>query len=62
MLSASSARWKNIFRVPSDLFVNLHLGTEMHSVIVANLANRTTIAKICALNLHISPANLLRPE
>jgi hypothetical protein len=27
----------------SDLFVNMHLGTEMHSFIVANLGNRTTI-------------------
>ena len=29
----------------SDLFVNVHLGTEMHSFIVANLGNRTTITR-----------------
>ena len=48
------------------LFVNVHLGAEMHSFIVANLGNRTTITRdlprVPPLNLRISPSNLLRPE
>jgi hypothetical protein len=48
--------------------MNVHLGTELHSFNVAVLGNRATVTRdlllpaICALKLHISPSNLLRPE
>ncbi len=44
--SVSANKLASALRVPlgaSDLFANVHLGTELHSFIVANLGNRTTI-------------------
>jgi hypothetical protein len=41
----SSKKNEALHKGGPDLFVNVHLGTEMHRFIVADLGNRTTIAR-----------------